>query len=131
MFNSDLILAICCGLLASSGHVSSLRTPFRSVLSTGVRHSTALHFASPALLDINKRTSGAYHAVTKLSASKSEPVAGLGDDGCALPSPSGVNTLPLPAQAAVFFGYYLALYGGTTAVVAGQCLRGNSKEVLA
>ena len=122
MFNSYFIVAVCSGLLASSGYVSSFRSQLKRVSSTGARHSTALNFASPSVLNIDRRSSGAYVAVTKLFASKSEPVAGLGDDGCALPSPSGVNTLPLPAQAAVFFGYYLALYGGTTAVVAGKCL---------
>jgi hypothetical protein len=131
MFNSNLMFAIWCGLLASSGYVSSLRTPLKRVSSTGVSHSSALNFVSLAVLNINKRTGGVHDTATKLYASKAEPVAGLGDDGCALPSPSGVNTLPLPAQAAVFFGYYLALYGGTTAVVAGQCLLGNWGEVLA
>lgn len=60
------------------------------------------------------------HRCSRLLASKSEPVPGFGDDGCALPSPSKVNTLPLPAQAAVFFGIWLGLYGGTAALVAGQ-----------
>lgn len=112
--------AAFCGLLALSGYVNSLRTPLKRLSSTGARLSTKLNFMSPAALNIDKRTNGAYDAVTTLFSSKSEPVAGLGDDGCALPSPSGVNTLPLPAQAAVFFGYYLALYGGTTALVTGM-----------
>ena len=68
---------------------------------------------------LHKRVGGAHTEGTKLSATKAEPVAGFGDDGCALPSLSRVNTLPIPLQAAVFFGYYSALYGGTTAIVSG------------
>ena len=118
MFNlSNLIFSVCCGLLATSGFVNS----FGTSSITRRRCSTALNFVSPTVWNINRQTAGACNAVTKLSASKSEPVPGLGDEGCALPSPSKVNTLPLPAQAAVFFGYYLFLYGGTSAVVAGKC----------
>lgn len=60
------------------------------------------------------------HRCNRLLASKTEPVPGFGDEGCALPSPSKVNTLPLPAQAAVFFGIWLGLYGGTAALVTGK-----------
>lgn len=38
---------------------------------------------------------------------------GVGDEGCALPSPSGINTLPTQVQALVFFGIYLGLGAGT------------------
>ena len=80
--------------------------------------TAASNLASPSRT-LHKRTTAAHSGETKLSATKSGPVAGFGDDGCALPSPSKVNTLPVALQAAVFFGYYFALYGGTTAIVAG------------
>ena len=44
-------------------------------------------------------------------------VPGIGDAGCRLPAPSGVNMLPLPLQAAVFFSCFAALYAGTAALV--------------
>ena len=40
---------------------------------------------------------------------------GVGDDGCALPSPSGVNTLAEPVQAAIVVGIFAALGVGTVA----------------
>ena len=43
---------------------------------------------------------------------------GIGDAGCRLPAPSGVNTLAVPLQAAVFVGCFAALFAGTTALVA-------------
>lgn len=42
---------------------------------------------------------------------------GVGIEGCQLPSPSGVNTLPLPAQASVFVGVYGLLYILTAGLV--------------
>lgn len=36
-------------------------------------------------------------------------IQGIGEEGCALPSPSGINTLPPSQQAAVFAAYYAAL----------------------
>jgi len=38
---------------------------------------------------------------------------GVGDLGCQLQSPSGINMLPLPIQALAFFGYFAALAIGT------------------
>jgi uncharacterized membrane protein len=49
---------------------------------------------------------------THLKATPS-PIPGVGDDGCALPSPSRINTLPVVAQAASFFAIAFALYAGT------------------
>lgn len=40
-------------------------------------------------------------------------VQGVGDEGCALPSPSRVNTLPESLQAAVFFGIFAVLSAST------------------
>jgi uncharacterized membrane protein len=40
-------------------------------------------------------------------------VPGIGDAGCALPSPSGINTQPVPVQAAVFVGVSLGIYLAT------------------
>ncbi len=45
--------------------------------------------------------------------------AGIGDEGCKLPAPSMVNTLPLPAQAGVFFAIYAGLYFSTMLLVSG------------
>ena len=52
----------------------------------------------------------------------SKVVPGVGDEGCALPSPSMVNTLPVNSQLAVVVGYCLALYGGTVGLVTGKYL---------
>ena len=45
--------------------------------------------------------------------------AGIGDEGCKLPSPSGVNTLPTPTQAAIFFSYFVGLAVITSSLVKG------------
>ena len=92
-------------------------TAFRSSIFR-MPQSAASNLASSSRT-LHKRVGGGHPEGTNLSASKAEPVPGFGDDGCALPSPSKVNTLPVPLQAAVFFGYYLALYGGTTTIVSG------------
>lgn len=42
---------------------------------------------------------------------------GVGDEGCKAPSPSRINTLPLPVQAAVFAGVSIGLGVTTTAAV--------------
>ena len=97
--------------------LSSCCTAFRPNVFR-MPQSVASNLASSSKT-LHKRVGGAHPEETKLSASKAEPVAGFGDEGCALPSPSKVNTLPKPLQAAVFFGYYLALYGGMTALVSG------------
>ena len=54
--------------------------------------------------------------------SNSKVVPGVGDEGCALPSPSMVNTLPVNSQLAVVLGYCLALYGGSVGLVTGKYL---------
>jgi uncharacterized membrane protein len=36
-------------------------------------------------------------------------IQGVGEEGCNLPSPSGVNTLSTPVQAAIFFGIFAGL----------------------
>lgn len=48
----------------------------------------------------------------KLKASESV-VPGIGDDGCRLPSPSGINMMPLPQQALVFAALSGGLYAST------------------
>ena len=45
--------------------------------------------------------------------------AGVGDEGCKLRSPSAVNTLPTPAQAAIFFSYFVGLALVTASLVNG------------
>lgn len=42
---------------------------------------------------------------------------GIGDEGCALPSPSGVNTLPIPIQTTVFFTIYAGLFSIAYAII--------------
>ena len=42
-------------------------------------------------------------------------VEGVGEEGCALPSTSGINTLPEPTQAAVVLAIYVGLGVGTVA----------------
>ena len=48
---------------------------------------------------------------------KEQPIevleAGVGPEGCKLPAPSGVNTLPQAAQAKVFAGVFAAMFLGT------------------
>jgi uncharacterized membrane protein len=48
------------------------------------------------------------------SVAESVVIQGVGDEGCALPSPSGINTLDKSFQAAVFFGIF-AVLGVSTA----------------
>jgi hypothetical protein len=40
-------------------------------------------------------------------------VAGIGEDGCKLPAPSQINTLPKPFEAKAFVGIFAALFLGT------------------
>jgi uncharacterized membrane protein len=51
--------------------------------------------------------------------SRPDAIPGIGDDGCAMPSLSKVNTLSVRTQGLVFFGCCLALYGGTVGLVSG------------
>lgn len=44
-------------------------------------------------------------------------VPGIGDEGCMLESPSGINTLSEPAQAAVVLGYFVVLFCGTLGLI--------------
>lgn len=110
---AKLFFTASLGLLLLCNYCSALRP---SIIR--MPQSAASNLASTSRT-LHKRVGGGHPEGTKLSASKAEPVQGFGDDGCALPSPSKVNTLPVPLQAAVFFGYYLALYGGTTTIVSG------------
>jgi hypothetical protein len=51
------------------------------------------------------------------SPSRDGVVAGVGDEGCRLPSVSKINTLPIYQQALVFFGVAVSLYAGTLALL--------------
>lgn len=53
---------------------------------------------------------------TKLYSS-SEVTPGVDDEGCSLPSPSGINVLPKPLQAMAFLGIASALYGSTVGAI--------------
>lgn len=55
----------------------------------------------------------------KMSSGDAPVIEGIGDDGCKLPSPSRINTLPEPFQFAVFTAISGALYVGTGASVDG------------
>mmetsp|Transcript_28170 Transcript_28170/g.28456 ORF Transcript_28170/g.28456 Transcript_28170/m.28456 type:complete len:253 (+) Transcript_28170:34-792(+) len=44
-------------------------------------------------------------------------VPGIGYEGCLLPSPSGVNTLPTPVQSGIFLGIFGGLFISTVASV--------------
>lgn len=57
--------------------------------------------------------SGAQYLTARCSRSDAIVEAGVGDLGCQLKSPSGINMLPLPIQALTFFGYFAALAIGT------------------
>lgn len=46
-------------------------------------------------------------------------VPGVGEEGCRLPSPSGINMKPVTSQAMIFFGIWAALMAGTTGLVNG------------
>ena len=54
-----------------------------------------------------------------MTANNAAVEAGIGDEGCKLPAPSKINTLPVPAQAGVFVAIYLAIYVSTMALVSG------------
>ena len=42
-----------------------------------------------------------------------ETVAGVGDEGCKVPSPSGINTLPNSVQSLTVAAIFAGLFGGT------------------
>ena len=44
-------------------------------------------------------------------------VQGVGDEGCSLPSPSGINAQPIPIQTTVFFASSCAMILGAIALV--------------
>jgi uncharacterized membrane protein len=50
------------------------------------------------------------------AAPESVIIQGVGDEGCTLPSPSGINTLSEPLQAAIFFGIFAILGISTIAL---------------
>ena len=54
-----------------------------------------------------------------MNANNAAVEAGIGDEGCKLPAPSKVNTLPVPAQAAVVVAIFTGLYVSTMALISG------------
>lgn len=56
---------------------------------------------------------------SRLSGKNAPIIEGIGDEGCALPSPSRINTLQLPLQFAIFSAISGALYAGTSVSVSG------------
>jgi uncharacterized membrane protein len=69
-----------------------------------------------AKLIIQKTTKNSLKSM-KLKINSSEVIQGVGDNGCALPSPSRINTLSLPIQFTVFSSVFLALFVGTNVIL--------------
>ena len=116
-------LSGCFGLLLSSSGVIAFAPRIHLIQEHRAHKASALSLIpSPSSLEFRSETlSGAFTRQTRVfGSSKSEVVPGVGDEGCALPSPSMVNTLPLNTQLAVVLGYCLALYGGTVGLVTGE-----------
>ena len=95
--------------------------PITGIRNTGASYVSKVtsqhHYAHGKI----SSTSTSVNRGMRLSGSgKSEIIPGIGDEGCALPSPSGVNMLPLTTQTAVVFGIFLGLYAGTVGVVSGK-----------
>jgi len=68
---------------------------------------------SPCIL---RRTTNLCLLNKKRTTSPPIVVEGVGEEGCALPSTSGINTLPEPTQAAVVLAIYVGLGVGTVAL---------------
>lgn len=86
-------------VLASSFHLSNSIMSRRGGVSTSTSTSTS---AKPSHMRALAAT-----------------VQGVGEEGCKLPSPSGVNALPLPTQAGVFFLVATGLYAATLLGIGG------------
>lgn len=63
--------------------------------------------------EVSRLPDSSLHLKTRLFATP-----GIGDDGCMLPSPSGVNQLPQLQQFAIVIGIFVALVAGTVPFVA-------------
>ena len=94
--------------------------PFSSK-SAGV---SVRHFANPNHQMVHntrrKRKVGMFSSqYMSINSDDMSVVPGIGDEGCKLPSPSAVNTLPTPVQAAIFLSYFAGLALGTSSLVKG------------
>jgi len=107
---SVLILAYLCTLAVSLHRTNSLllessrRSPNFPVDSTAGRRMKFDLFEG--------------RFISSLSASGADDIIqGVGDIGCMIESPSGINVLPNNIQTAVFFGCFFLLFGGTAGLV--------------
>ena len=115
----NVLFCVCLGSLLFSSYVTAFTLHNRPVAALRTYDVTNFRVGSKSS-DRNLLNTSLNRGM-RLSA-KSEVIPGIGDEGCALPSPSGVNTLPLTTQMAVVFGCLLGLYGGTVALVSGNYL---------
>ena len=90
-----------------------------ATLTLGVTTVSSLLLRSP----IHKKSLfiSSSSSSTRLYASDNSPLIqpGIGDEGCALPSPSRINTLSPPFQFAIFLAISGALYTGTGSAING------------
>jgi len=56
-------------------------------------------------------------SIGPVMATAGDALPGIGDDGCRIASPSGINTLPESSQAAIVAGILASLFAGTYALV--------------
>jgi uncharacterized membrane protein len=81
--------------------------------STSSRYAASQRF-------LHKKHSKFQVVGTKLFGSnRADPIPGIGDAGCAMPSLSKVNTLSVSTQGLIFFACCFALYGSTVGLVSG------------
>lgn len=106
-----LALAVYCTAFVSRGGKSVERPRFNNVPSLTSNYPRV----------VPKRSSLLYG--TKQDRTKDvaveDVIAGVGDDGCKMPSLSGVNTLPNSQQAAIVIGILVAMFVGTAIAVKG------------
>jgi uncharacterized membrane protein len=87
------------------------------VLQTVCAFSTSPRSLTVKSLPTSQTTSSSLSFFNKKTVVEAEPTytPGIGPEGCALPSPSGVNTLAEPVQAAIVVAIFAALGVGTVA----------------
>lgn len=97
------------------------------IINQKVCPSTAFHISTSPLAYRNKvlpHIMKRSHSTKSSSSSspstlKAEIQQGVGDEGCALPSPTRINQMPIPIQVAVFVSVYMALFVSSSLLVLG------------
>lgn len=99
-------------LLVSGASAFTINSP----ISTTTR-PTSLVVSSPSSSSSSISTSSSLSFFNKQKLSEPEPIIiqGVGQEGCALPSPSGVNTLSEPIQASIALAIFATLGLSTVA----------------